>query len=47
MIINRNYGLNPVRDFMLNVQPHLRLNELAEEVYKDKELIGWKIVRIA
>lgn len=47
MYIERNTDLKPVHDFILNVQPKLSNKNIAEEVYVNKELIGWKIITIS
>jgi hypothetical protein len=44
MTIKRNFDLSPVKDFMTNVEPRLRNNQIAEEIYENKQLIGWQII---
>lgn len=44
--IERDLTMRPVTDFKMNVQPLLTSTTLAEEVYKDRLLVGWKIVSI-
>jgi signal recognition particle GTPase len=46
MYIERDFNLKPVRDFISNVQPKLNHKNIAEEVYENKELIGWEITNI-
>jgi hypothetical protein len=46
-MIKRDCSLSPVKDFLMNVQPRLKNNQVAEEVYENDELVGWKIVCIA
>jgi hypothetical protein len=46
MYIERNLDLKPVRDFMINVQPKLNNKNIAEEVYKNNQLVGWRITDI-
>jgi hypothetical protein len=46
MYIERDFSLKPIRDFIVNVQPKLYHKNIAEEVYKNNELVGWKITNI-
>jgi hypothetical protein len=46
MYTKRDSDLKPVRDFIANVQPKLNHKNIAEEVYKNNELVGWKITNI-
>jgi hypothetical protein len=43
MTIKRDTNLNPVKDFMLNVQPILSVYDVPEEIYQNGQLIGWEI----
>jgi hypothetical protein len=47
MKIERNFELSAVKDFRTNVEPLLSGNRLAEEIYDNGKLVGWKIIRIA
>lgn len=44
MYINRDNSKHPVTDFISNVKPKLSDYKVAEEVYEDSMLVGWKIV---
>lgn len=46
MIIYRNYKFTKVQDFLKNVQPKVKDNQIAEEIYEYEEVIGWNIRKL-
>jgi hypothetical protein len=44
MVVHRDNKLSPVKDFIINVQPFVKGNDVAEEKYENGELVGWVIV---
>jgi hypothetical protein len=46
MVVKRNYNLSKVKDFLLNVRPILKSDDLPEEIYESKKLIGWRIEKL-
>jgi hypothetical protein len=46
MFIQRDLTKRPVTDFVVNVKPKLNDKLIAEEVYNDRLLVGWQIIRL-
>lgn len=43
MYISRDFTKRPATDFIMNVQPKLNDNLIAEEVYKNGCCVGWNV----